>query len=471
MIRKSHFIGEHIADINNYYEFIKELGKGSYGQVFRCQNKETGNVYACKKMSKKKIKNKKQFQTELNLLRTTDHPNIIKLYDIYEDNKYIYLIMEECNGGEFFDSLAKRAKEKNMYTEKECAKIFKQILEAVNYLHAHGVCHRDLKPENILFSNVADDSCLKLIDFGLSKVLDGESNMKKTVGTTFYMAPEVIQGNYNEKCDIWSCGIILYIMLCGKPPFYSQDEDELKKKICSMHYNFDYPEFKKVSQDAINLIKKILVSPDKRLSAGEILADDKRLSAGEILADPWIKENAPNATGENLKQNWEHIEQYSKLNLVQKSIINFTAFHLTSRETKEFVEMFKSLDENSDGVLSIDEIKKGVEQSKFGTKGENIVKMFEEMDIDKNGLINYTEFISALMDYEKIKENQLLECFNSYDTDDSGKISFKEFCDMIKPETEEEKKELKDLYDQFDTDGDGEISLKEFKEGFKKRNN
>ena len=459
MIRKSHFIGEHIADINKYYEFIKELGKGSYGQVFRCQNKETGNVYACKKMSKKKIKNKKQFQTELNLLRTTDHPNIIKLYDIYEDNKYIYLIMEECNGGEFFDSLAKRAKEKNMYTEKECARIFKQILEAVNYLHAHGVCHRDLKPENILFSNVADDSCLKLIDFGLSKVLDGESNMKKTVGTTFYMAPEVIQGNYNEKCDIWSCGIILYIMLCGKPPFYSQDEDELKKKICSMHYNFDYPEFKKVSQDAINLIKKILVSPDKRLSAGQ------------ILAEPWIKENAPNATGENLKQNWEHIEQYSKLNLVQKSIINFTAFHLTSRETKDFVEMFKSLDENSDGVLSIDEIKKGVEQSKFGTKGENIVKMFEEMDIDKNGLINYTEFISALMDYEKIKENQLLECFNSYDTDDSGKISFKEFCDMIKPETEEEKKELKDLYDQFDTDGDGEISLKEFKEGFKKRNN
>ena len=458
MIRKSHFIGEHIADINNYYEFIKELGKGSYGQVLRCQNKETGNVYACKKMSKKKIKNKKQFQTELNLLRTTDHPNIIKLYDIYEDNKYIYLIMEECNGGEFFDSLAKRAKEKNMYTEKECARIFKQILEAVNYLHAHGVCHRDLKPENILFSNVADDSCLKLIDFGLSKVLDGESNMKKTVGTTFYMAPEVIQGNYNEKCDIWSCGIILYIMLCGKPPFYSQDEEELKKKICSMKYNFDYPEFKRVSQDAINLIKKILVGPDQRLSAAQ------------ILADPWIKENAPNATGENLKQNWEHIERYSKLNLVQKSIINFTAFHLTSRETKEFVELFKSLDENSDGVLSIDEIKKGVEQSKFGAKGDNIVKMFEEMDIDKNGLINYTEFISALMDYEKIKENQLLECFNSYDTDDSGKISFKEFCDMIKPETEEEKQDLKDLYDQFDTDGDGEISLKEFKEGFKKRN-
>jgi len=457
MINKSHFIGEHIDKVEKSYEFIKELGKGSYGQVFRCQNKINGNVYACKKMSKKKIKNKDQFKTEINLLRATDHPNIIKLYEIYEDNKYIYLIMEECSGGEFFDSLAKRAKEKKMYTEKECAKIFKQILEAVNYLHAHGVCHRDLKPENILFSNVADDSCLKLIDFGLSKVIDGDKNLKGAVGTTFYMAPEVITGNYNEKCDIWACGVILYIMLCGKPPFYSQNEEELKKNICSMKYTFDYPEFKKVSQDAIDLIKKILVPPEKRLSAAE------------ILQTPWIKENAPHATGENLKQNWEHIEKYSKLNLVQKSIINFTAFHLTSKETKEFVELFKSLDENSDGVLSIEEIKKGVEQSKFGAKGDNIVKIFEEMDIDKNGLINYTEFISALMDYDKIKENQILACFNSYDTDESGKISFKEFCDMIKPQSEEEKKELKDLYDEFDTDGDGEISLKEFKEGFKKR--
>ena len=457
MINKSHFVGEHIDKVEKSYEFIKELGKGSYGQVFRCQNKINGNVYACKKMSKKKIKNKDQFKTEINLLRATDHPNIIKLYEIYEDNKYIYLIMEECSGGEFFDSLAKRAKEKKMYTEKECAKIFKQILEAVNYLHAHGVCHRDLKPENILFSNVADDSCLKLIDFGLSKVIEGDKNLKGAVGTTFYMAPEVITGNYNEKCDIWALGVILYIMLCGKPPFYSQNEEELKKNICSMKYTFDYPEFKKVSQDAIDLIKKILVPPEKRLSAAE------------ILQTPWIKENAPHATGENLKQNWEHIEKYSKLNLVQKSIINFTAFHLTSKETKEFVELFKSLDENSDGVLSIEEIKKGVEQSKFGAKGDNIVKIFEEMDIDKNGLINYTEFISALMDYDKIKENQILACFNSYDTDESGKISFKEFCDMIKPQSEEEKKELKDLYDEFDTDGDGEISLKEFKEGFKKR--
>ena len=459
MISKAHFIGEHIANIEDCYNFIKELGEGSYGHVYRVQHKVTGHVYACKKMNKKQIKNKARFKTEIDLLRATDHPNIIRLYDIFEDKEFIYLIMEECSGGEFFDRLAKRAKQKKMYTEKDAAKIFKQILEAVNYLHAHGVCHRDLKPENILFSTMADDSFLKLIDFGLSKVFDGnKTTMKGAVGTTFYMAPEVITGQYNEKCDIWACGVILYIMLCGKPPFYSQNEEELKKKICSMKYDFNYPEFEKISDDAKNLIKKILVPMDKRPSASE------------VLNNPWLKENAPHSTGEALFVNWGHVQEYTKLNLVQKSIINFTAFHLTANEAKQFVEVFKSLDSNSDGVLSKEEIENGVDSCKLGDKitKDNINAIFDSMDVDKNGLINYTEFISALIDYEKyVKKEQLLECFKSYDADASGKINFHEFCDMIKPESEQERKELEDLYKKFDKDGDGEIDLGEFMKGFK----
>ena len=460
MIVKSHFIGEHIADINQYYNFIKELGKGSYGHVIRVQNRATGLIYACKKMNKRKIKDKNRFKTEIDLLRATDHPNIIKLYEIYEDSIYIYLIMEECTGGEFFDRLAKKAKTQNMYTEKDAAKIFKQILEAVNYLHAHGVCHRDLKPENILFTTIAENSSLKLIDFGLSKVFDGDNNiMKGVVGTTFYMAPEVITGKYNEKCDVWACGVILYIMLSGKPPFYSQDEEELKNKIIAGKFNFDYPEFNKISQDAKDLIRSILVPVHKRPSVSE------------ILETKWIKEFAPHSSGESLSIDWSHAERYSRLNLVQKSVINFVAFHLTEEQTKAIIDMFKALDENSDGVLSIDEIKRGVESGKFISdfKSDDIVKMFNDMDIDKNGLINYTEFVSALIDYKKyIKKEQLLECFRSYDTDNSGKISFKEFCDMIKPQDDKEKSELKTLYDKFDIDGDGEIDLNEFIDGFNK---
>jgi calcium-dependent protein kinase len=300
MISKSHFVGEHIANINHYYNFIQELGRGSFGHVIRVQNINTGNIYACKKLNKRQIANKQRFKTEIDLLRATDHPNIIRLYDIYEDNIFLYLIMEECLGGEFFDRLAIRAKQLNMYTEKDAARIFKQILEAVNYLHAHGVCHRDLKPENILFSTVEDDSPLKLIDFGLSKVFNGDDNtMKGTVGTTFYMAPEVIRGKYNEKCDVWACGIILYIMLCGKPPFYSSDEDELKQRICSMKYNFNYPEFSQVSDQAKELINYILV--DK----------NERPSIAQLLEHKWVKENAPHSTSQALNVDWMHIKKYS----------------------------------------------------------------------------------------------------------------------------------------------------------------
>ena len=460
MINKAHFIEEKIADINTYYNFIQQLGQGSYGKVIRVQHKLTGNIYACKKMDKKQIKHKNRFKTEIDLLRATDHPNIIKLYDVIEDNTSLYLIMEECLGGEFFDRLAERAQKLNMYTEKDAARIFKQILAAVNYLHAHGVCHRDLKPENILFSTIEEESPLKLIDFGLSKVFNSEgSTMKGAVGTTFYMAPEVITGKYNEKCDVWACGVILYLMLCGKPPFYSKDENELKRNICEMKYTFNYPEFSKVSDEAKDLIRSILVESDKRPSIAEILDTN------------WIKENAPHSTEEVLNIDWMRIKKYSQLNLMQKSVINFTAFKLTEDETRQFVEVFKSLDENSDGVLTMEEIQKGLELCNFGDKFKNddIIKMFNDMDVDKNGLINFTEFISAMMDYEKyVKKEHLLECFNNYDIDKSGKISFEEFCDMIQPGSPEEKDELFALYKKFDTDGDGEIDFKEFVEGFKR---
>ena len=460
MISKSHFITENISDIKDTFNIIKELGQGSYGHVIRVQHKQTGHIYACKKMNKKQIANKQRFKTEIDLLKATDHPNIVKLYGIFEDNIFLHLIMEECTGGEFFNRLAQRAKDLNMYTEKDAARIFKQLLGAVNYLHAQGVCHRDIKPENILFSTIDEEYPLKLIDFGLSNIFNGDDNtMKGIVGTTFYMAPEVLTGKYNEKCDVWACGVILYIMLCGKPPFYSKDENDLRHKICEMKYDFNFQEFQNVSEEAKDLIKSILVSKETRPSIQE------------VLEHKWIKENAPNSTNKVLNIDWFHIKKYSQLNLMQKCVINFTAFHLTEDETRQFVEMFNSLDENNDGVLTIEEIQNGIEKCQFSMKinTDDMIEMFNEMDVDKNGLINFTEFISALMDYEKyIKKEQLLECFKSYDSDGSGTISFEEFCDMIKPQDEEEKKKLFDLYKKYDENNDGEIDFNEFVDGFLK---
>ena len=460
MLRKSNFISAYTEKIEDYYIFLKELGHGSYGQVYRCQKISTGKIYACKKIIKKLIKNKMRLKTELNLLRATDHPNIIKLYEIYEDKHHLYYIMEECTGGELFQRLAMNAYKNKTYTEKDAAKLMKQILEAVNYLHCHGVCHRDLKLENILLSSMEEFSQLKLIDFGLSKILETmDDKMEEKVGTLYYMAPEVILGNYNKKCDVWSCGVILYIMLSGNPPFFSKNEQKLKEKICKMEYNFDFPAFSKVSKDAKDLIRKIFVD------------SDRRPTISDILNSPWVKENAPNSSNESLNIDWGRIMEYSKLNLFQKSVISFRAFHMSTAEAQEFIDIFKLIDENSDGVLTIDEIKNGIKHCKFNFKinEDNLIKLFNDMDIDKNGLINYTEFVSALMDYEKIiKQEHLIACFQNYDEDHSGKISFKEFCKILRPQNEEEKKELKELYDRFDDNGDGEIDINEFIQGFKK---
>ena len=460
MFKKSNFIGVHKEKIDKYYSFIKELGHGSFGHVYRCQRISTGDVYACKRFDKKLIKNKKRLKTEINLLRATDHPNIIKLYETFEDKRYLYLIMEECSGGELFQRLAMNAKNNKLYTEKDAAKMMKQILEAVNYLHYHGVCHRDLKPENILLSSLDEFPQLKLIDFGLSQVLKTMDDiMKGEVGTLYYMAPEVILGNYTEKCDVWSCGVILYILLSGNPPFFSNNEKKLKEKICKMEYNFDLPQFSKISEDAKDLIKQIFVD------------SDRRPTISDILNSTWVKENAPNASREFLNIDLSPIMKYSKLNLVQKSVINFRAFHMTTNEAQEFIDIFKLIDENSDGVLTFEEIKNGIQHCKFNfaINEDIIIKLFNDMDIDKNGLINYTEFVSALMDYEKnIKLEHLKECFQNYDEDQSGKICFKEFCNILRPQNEEEKKELKKLYDIFDDNGDGEIDIDEFIQGFKK---
>ena len=390
MIRKSTFIGSHTEKIEKYYTFIKELGHGSYCHVYRCQNNSTGNVYACKKFDKKFIKSVARIKTEIDLLRATDHPNIIKLYDTFEDEDHLYLVMEECNGGELFQRLAENAKNNQNYSEKDAARIMKQILQAVNYLHSHGVCHRDLKPENILFSSMEPKSQLKIIDFGLSKVLNEiDQIMKGEVGTLYYMAPEVIMGNYNEKCDVWSCGVILYIMLSGNPPFYSKNEEKLKQKICSMKYNFDLPAFEKISEDAKDLIKKILVKAEERPTIAQ------------VLQSTWVKENAPRASKKSLEVDWGHIKKYTKLNLVQKSIITFRAFHMTAKEAKQYIEMFKLMDKNNDGVLTIDEIEKGIKHCKLQNNMSNdaVIKISNDMYIAKNDLIIYTALFSELIMY------------------------------------------------------------------------
>ena len=239
-IGKDTFVGVGTRALKDVFESTKQLGKGGYGKVFQVRNKITKKLYACKKLSKLVVKNLEKFRREINILIKMDHPNIIKLYDVYESNNSLYLIMEECHGGELFDRIIKRIESNQMYNEKEACEIIQQVMGAIEYCHNKGVAHRDLKPENLLYLYQGEEvnNPLKIIDFGLSQDINIKKILSSKVGTAYYVSPEILAGKYNEKCDVWSAGVILYVLLSGEPPFNGPSDGVIYSKIKQFKFNF-----------------------------------------------------------------------------------------------------------------------------------------------------------------------------------------------------------------------------------------
>jgi calcium-dependent protein kinase len=211
-------------------------------------HRKTKQVRAVKVIARKKIKNWDRFTTEVKILQTLDHPNIIKLYEYFEDPTNVYLITEMCSGGELFDKIV----EKEFFDEAYACRVFKQILNAIVYCHKLEICHRDLKPENFLFDSKDENAEIKVIDFGLSKICYAKNTGKierltTKAGTPYYISPEVLAGNYDKQCDLWSAGCILYILLCGYPPFYGQDDQEILRNVQKGVFDFNGDEWEEVS--------------------------------------------------------------------------------------------------------------------------------------------------------------------------------------------------------------------------------
>jgi len=378
-----------------------------------------------------------------------DHPHVIKLYEIFEDNRYLYLVMEECSGGELFDRIIERINAQKMFTEKEAALMFKQMMSAICYCHAAGICHRDLKPENLLFLGKESDSPLKVIDFGLSRIFQKDDHKMSTkVGTAYYVSPEVLLGNYDEKCDIWSAGVILYILLCGDPPFNGANDNEIYRKIQAKKYSFPSPKWDKVSNDAKDLIKHMLCDPDKRYTAEE------------VLKHTWVNNLAPNSPEVVLNLNTDSMKNYTNSNKLKKAVLTFIASRLKEDDIKELKEIFMNLDKNKDGTLTLEEIKEGIEQLK--DSNINAEEIFKSIDTDASGVINYTEFLAATIDKKVyLKEERLYEAFKAFDTDSSGKISSQEIIKIMKAD-KSDADAIENMVKKFDINGDGEIDYNEF---------
>jgi len=422
-IYKEKFICITKDSLTDFYHIKKLLGEGGFGKVYKVQNKKTQEYFACKKVSKINLINLEKFKTEINILSSIDHPNIVKLYQIYESNRSLYLIMELCEGGELLKKITEKAMNNNIYTEKEAAEIIREIISGIEYCHNQGICHRDLKPENILYlyDNAEKNNPLKVIDFGLSKHFKVHK-LTSRVGSVHYISPEVLQNAYTEKCDIWSGGVMLYLLLSGHVPFNGRSTEEIFSKINKCEYNFNNKVWNNISDEAKDLISHM------------ICFEKERYNGKEVLAHPWFK-IISNKNFKNLSIDFTVFKNYAQENQFKKIILYFIATRLNEKEIKELKEIFKKFDTDFDGQISLEEFEKCFIQ--YQNKNHlinisDIKNIFNSVDINKNGKIDYSEFIAAsLTGREEIVEKRLLEAFFSYDVKLTGKISKENFLKAL----------------------------------------
>ncbi|OMJ70518.1 hypothetical protein SteCoe_31492 [Stentor coeruleus] len=398
------------------YKVEHSLGTGSYGEVRKVLHKVTGQERAVKLFIKSLDDSQSymKVKSEIQILKTLHHPCIIKMFEYFEDEKRLYIVLEKCNGGELFDMIS----EKSNLTENTAAIICKQMFSAVAYMHQNNIIHRDIKPENIMLEEFEDDLNIKIIDFGTAIKISGQARLIELVGSPFYIAPEVVAGNYSYECDMWSCGVILYILLSGYPPFDAKSSAEILKKIRLGKYSFDKPIWESVSNDAKNLISKLLCPAEKRMNASQ------------ALCHPWIKSLGiypkPQKTQlDDLKNNLKGFYNRNKLHNAISAFISSQI--ISSKETKELRNLFKSLDTNGDGRLSKEELLNG-----FDDNHELITEIMLTVDADKNGYIDLDEFLVAAVNQTTLlsREN-MKKAFDMFDLDGNGTISYDELQTVL----------------------------------------
>eukprot|EP00301_Raphidiophrys_heterophryoidea_P016345 c2590_g1_i1.p1 GENE.c2590_g1_i1~~c2590_g1_i1.p1 ORF type:complete len:355 (-),score=95.24 c2590_g1_i1:113-1123(-) len=287
------------SEIKQKYTFSEVIGSGHFGQVRKATNKETGEIVAVKELEMNSATAEDDAKKEMEIMGKLKHPNIVQMFEVYErpaktfpkKSKKIYIVMELAMGGELFDRIIAL----KTFREAQARSVVRSTLAALVYMHSHGVVHRDLKPENILYATPAQDSPIKIADFGLAKVYSSENDgdfMHTKCGTPAYVAPEVLKPadkkkGYNEKVDVWSTGVILYVLLCGFPPFYDEDQTNLLRKVVKGEFSFPRPQWDPVSSEAKRFISACLVvDPAVRMSAAEALQHPWMLMDEQHLSTP-----------------------------------------------------------------------------------------------------------------------------------------------------------------------------------------
>ncbi|XP_039002314.1 calcium-dependent protein kinase 1-like [Hibiscus syriacus] len=437
--------------LKEYYSLGRKLGRGQFGTTFLCIEKGTGKQFACKSIAKRKLTTlddvddvKREIQIMHHL---SGHPNVISIKGSYEDSMAVHVVMELCAGGELFDRIVKRGH----YSERKAAELARIVVSVVEACHAMGVMHRDLKPENFLFVNEQEDSPLKAIDFGLSIFFKPGDILTDIVGSPYYVAPEVLQKRYGPKADVWSAGVITYILLSGVPPFWGETEQEIFNEVLNGELDFSSDPWPNISESAKELVRRMLDRDTKR-----------RITAHEVLRHPWVQVDgvAPDKPLDSVVLS--RLKQFSAMDKLKKMALRVIAQRLSEEEIAGLKEMFKMIDTDGSGQITYDELKNGLKRFGANLAESEFRALMQAADINNSGTIDYEEFVAATLHLNKIeREDNLLAAFSYFDRDGSGYIT----PDELQKACQEfgiKDLRLDEIMKEVDADNDGRIDYNEF---------
>ncbi|XP_068635179.1 calcium-dependent protein kinase 17-like [Aristolochia californica] len=450
------------GNLKDVYSLGRKLGQGQFGITYLCIEKATGKEFACKSMAKRKLTTEEDVEDvrrEIQIMHhLAGHPNVISIIGAYEDAVAVHVVMELCAGGELFDRIIQRGH----YSERMAAELARVIVGVVEACHSLGVMHRDLKPENFLFVNQMEEDplqTLKTIDFGLSMFFKPREIFTDVVGSPYYVAPEVLKKCYGPEADIWSAGVIIYILLSGFPPFWAETEQGIFEQVLSGELDFSQDPWPSISESAKDLVRRMLVRDT-----------GKRLTAHEVLCHPWVQVNgvAPDKPLDCAVLS--RLKLFSAMNKLKKMALRVIVESMSEEEIAGLKEMFKMIDTDNSGQITVEELRAGLKRVGANLTESEIYALMEAADIDNSGTIDYGEFIAATIHLNKLdREDHLFAAFSYFDKDGSGYITQDELQQVCE-EFGVEDIQLEDMIREVDQDNDGRIDYNEFVEMMMKGN-
>lgn len=433
------------------YEAGSMLGKGTFGTTYLAIKKGTTEKYAIKVIAKDKLKSHEEIddvKREVQIMHhLAGHPNVVCLKNVYEDKLNVCLVMEVCMGGELFDAIVKRGS----YSERDAATLMRTIVGVVAHCHNMGVIHRDLKPENFLLLDKSPNSVLKSTDFGLSSFFQEGQIFTDIVGSAYYVAPEVLRRSYGKEADIWSCGVILYILLCGYPPFHGDNEKKIFESVMSKPLDFQTAPWPKITEPAKDCIRRMLQRNPQ-----------SRATAQQIMQHEWMRENGVASDAAIEMEVLTRIRKFSAGNRLRKEAIKVIASNLPLDEINGLHEMFMEMDGDKSGSITVDEFAQALRRKGAHLHESEVQRLVADADIDGNGTIDYEEFLAATINQSKLqREDRLRDAFAHFDTDGDGMISREELkISLAKMCINDEG--IDDIIAEVDKDGNGQIDYMEF---------